>query len=376
MNIVLCSHEEAERSLSHGIILCTEEEADFLMHYGAKGMKWGLRRWQNEDGSLTTMGRIHYGIGKSNRNEKKAEKYAEKAKKAQEKYERAAYKSMNAQDKSDKKQTQRSADKAASAFKKQNDAKMKMEEYRNKAEIFNSRVKQQEEERQRKLDSDTKGLDADSANKLREAVNGNLKTGKVADSVFAEMDKKSSMMDEHQFNRNMERFDKLSSHDQRTVGDEALRRVSDFDTNGETKVDSEQAGNLRNWLFDRINGKSGNWNTGDSISENNKAAMTKMSEAGKKVEDRVAQVKKDIDYVDRDRNEYEHPILSLFTSKEYYNKEAKRLKAALNNDLVYKALNEAYKESEKDLCGAVLKDIGLSDTPENRSMIFPYVFLD
>lgn len=31
-----------------------------LMHYGVKGMKWGVRRYQNEDGTLTTSGKKRY----------------------------------------------------------------------------------------------------------------------------------------------------------------------------------------------------------------------------------------------------------------------------------------------------------------------------
>lgn len=39
-------------------------KGEHLEHSGVTGMHWGQRRYQNPDGSLTALGRIHYGIGK------------------------------------------------------------------------------------------------------------------------------------------------------------------------------------------------------------------------------------------------------------------------------------------------------------------------
>ncbi len=38
---------------------------DVLYHHGIKGQKWGHRRYQYENGSLTPEGRVHYGVGKA-----------------------------------------------------------------------------------------------------------------------------------------------------------------------------------------------------------------------------------------------------------------------------------------------------------------------
>lgn len=51
-------------------------DTSYLMHYGVRGQKHGRRRYQNEDGSYTEEGRIHYGIGDKMRNADSREVYS------------------------------------------------------------------------------------------------------------------------------------------------------------------------------------------------------------------------------------------------------------------------------------------------------------
>lgn len=51
---------------------------DYLIHHGIKGQKWGLRRFQNEDMSLTPAGRERYGVGEKRKAIKQQYKDAKK----------------------------------------------------------------------------------------------------------------------------------------------------------------------------------------------------------------------------------------------------------------------------------------------------------
>ena len=40
--------------------IAIEENIDYLAHHGIKGQRWGIRRFQNEDGTLTKQGKLRY----------------------------------------------------------------------------------------------------------------------------------------------------------------------------------------------------------------------------------------------------------------------------------------------------------------------------
>ena len=44
----------------YGIV---DPDLPYIKHHGIKGQKWGVRRWQYENGSLTPDGYVHYGYG-------------------------------------------------------------------------------------------------------------------------------------------------------------------------------------------------------------------------------------------------------------------------------------------------------------------------
>ncbi len=47
-------------------------DKNYLQHYGVLGMRWGVRRYENKDGSLTELGKKHYGT-KENYKQKTSE---------------------------------------------------------------------------------------------------------------------------------------------------------------------------------------------------------------------------------------------------------------------------------------------------------------
>lgn len=140
--------DREEEVISLRDIFTYYDEKDYLAHYGIKGQKWGVRRFQNSDGSLTQLGREHYGRseGKLSRSEKKEirKEYKQDNKQAYE-YGRSATisgraadvarkKEAKAQKKYDRRQSEKNADKLKVATKLRKDWEKTAKEAQNKAE--------------------------------------------------------------------------------------------------------------------------------------------------------------------------------------------------------------------------------------------------
>lgn len=59
-------------------VLIMESWKEELYHHGIKGQKWGVRRFQNEDGSLTSQGKQRYSANEDYKSAKKEYKQAQK----------------------------------------------------------------------------------------------------------------------------------------------------------------------------------------------------------------------------------------------------------------------------------------------------------
>ena len=51
----------------------------YLQHYGIEGQKWGVRRFENEDGTLTEAGKQRYNKNSSNPDYTEKQRFTEKA---------------------------------------------------------------------------------------------------------------------------------------------------------------------------------------------------------------------------------------------------------------------------------------------------------
>lgn len=150
-----------------------------IIHYGTKGQEWGNRKYQYEDGSLTPLGRIHYGVGEAREKSKikiremKAKAKAEaKVAKAKAKAEADIIKAK------------------AQAYKTKKDADEETERQRIKADVENEKNFGKSTTEQTRIEAETRErinkaqLDAAAAQNSSANSSGISKGAKVAIGVL------------------------------------------------------------------------------------------------------------------------------------------------------------------------------------------------
>lgn len=379
MSLVLRTREEESRSLAHGILMVTPDQAEeYLMHWRTRGSKNGIRRYQYEDGSLTPLGYIHYGVGQGNKKTKKAEKAKAKYEEAEIRKNKAQVKYDEAKLRNERKNTERSERNLERASNELDKATFKADKLKLKSNKLEKAAKRQEEKGERliKKDQDREQIEAykevQEWNKKAEEQNNLNNSGEQDNRRIKQTE------DVKKLAKDPSSFDSMSENDRKKAGDELLKYldmnkkqidydIADYkeqykdpwkryreDTQASHEYDDYDK--LQSWLTDRVYDKSGSWNAG-YFDPKSKAA---------KVYPSVDKTMRDL----WDREEKLEKSTGV-TTKNY-----DKWKKVMRNDSIWQSLNEAYKKSESDLCGAILEDIGFNDTPENRFMIIDFAYID
>lgn len=367
------------------LYLVTKEYADehTLMHYRTKGSKNGVRRYQNEDGSLTPEGYIHYGVGKgrqsgggkddnggTGRGSKWKNFDGTLTKAGIDKFTYATpnpgQKRMNLAGRI------RFGNKYANEFNKSQDkwtkeAQKKYEEdakrdflERSKAEDEErKRAKQEEQEAARRVDNNP-WVEGSSANKQYGTAIRKLKED--YDELSPEERRKNGDV----MLKAMDRY--LKTYMMKT-GDKNQLDDLDADVKRDADIHFEADQRWLKWQIDKV---SGNENTGEyKEGSHGEAAHKTLMQHYDKLWDREEEVKRNIGYQEPAYNKN-----GFIANQKKADSEYQRLKEALAGDEVYQALKKNSDKSEKSLLNAVLRDLGFSTTPANRNAIEWIVFRD
>lgn len=233
-----------------------------------------------------------------------------------------------------------------------------------------------------------RGLAGKAVEKVKAAIEGYDKDARAEEKVGKRIENNPYIEGTRAFKENaamydkLDRFDSLSKDEQRQVGDQLLKKLGNYDkvygsfgskaidelndTDAEHKRDADREFERdSNWLIQTISNKVGSINAGDYRPGSDAAkAQEKADESWMRADERREQVRKDIGY----QND------SSYGKK--YQAEQKRLAAALEKDSVWKKLDAQWERDQKDVMGAILKDLGFSDTPQNRSILWAYGWFD
>ena len=312
-----------------------ERSGTSLTHHGILGMKWGIRRYQNKDGSLTAAGRAHYGTGEGNKKSgSKDDKYTS-AKKAASRGGIIGGLIGLARVKR--------KEKTVTPSKPKYDKK-----YVDKDGILTQKGRQLCFDRgDGRLTEEGKKILLDDNGELSEV--GKKFTSSPAFSDMTDAEKKLYVMDQSALDRNIR-----NSLDTSGIKDKAEKariesKILDCSTANENQTYKQYQTSIALW--EKVNKQSGNLYEGVGVSSGFKKYLKESEELA----DRQWETRRKYTTEDNGRI---HISGDWFHDKEYID------------------IGKKIEASQDELCGTVLRDIGYEDTEEARRKIRGSVFYD
>ena len=332
-----------------GLTLVSKEcEGAYLIHYRTPGSKNGMRLYQYKDGSLTPLGRIHYGIGqkKISRLDKKISDSNEMAKNASGYADVFMINKHNIADDTDaeSKSAYESLDKFEKSFRE--NARM----YKDKSDKLTAK--------RDKLQAELDQLSGKSSSEEQEKINARRQI------EGALLDKTKS-------------YEQMSTQEKHKFGNDLLKQVNETMSEIDSRLKDksydpykdngyEEYDKLTRWIDDQIYEKSGSWN-GEYFHKGSNAekAYPAVDKSYHASWDREDKIKQEIGYDS-----------TIRWGTPGYKREQDRLMKALKEDSTWNSIEKDCRKAESDLAGAMLRDIGFADTPENRKLIWPFTYYD
>lgn len=305
-----------------------DSKDDYLMHYGILGMKWGVRRFQNKDGSLTPKGRSRYqnddGLGYGSMGSKDVKKY------------------FNKNGSLTKKGEEKLVDKSNG-----------IRHY-----TLNKEIRKE------------LGY-GDDVTEVRVMLDGSrlIKEKDYPDPDYGyryvpNLTKEERMKHESEFSRRSKLTPEQSDKELRKIIEDNDKAFVDEKY---SKEESKAAQQKYLDLYNEIRKFSGDWYESYYVSDANKASSIKhlqLKGRESELKNKYNDMAKSITRKDRwNRNRFDEKKLQ--NNKEYQ---------TLLKD--YNTTKEKRRKSEDDHLGVVLKDLGYKDTPTARELIRDTVYWD
>lgn len=291
-----------------------EPSSNELMHYGIGGMKWGIRRFQNKDGTLTPAGKKRYGAD------------VEEVKK-----------------------------KLDAARLKESEAKATYEKKQNRMIRLNPFEPEHSGRKYAKAMKQANKID-----KILQRMPKDLPVGKIEEKGSD----KSSVKISKDYKQNIKNFDKLSAEDKKVASEEIFKKIDELIESGHDGEADDRADEMSDKLYSMLPSNVFDVDAKDPISEENHHIY----DVEFKILNRQAELKKQIGFKPTQYSSNDSQKVTEQKKQQEHDNWDRLMKAIYKDDKIQELCREQKRSSEA-LRNMVLSTLNLSDSERVKSWI-------